>query len=93
MVGAVCEAPVVGRGWVPAQGPPRGPRKYDISEMGCRSSLGEMLRPVGDPGDGRAHPGKGTEDVLGLLGWDSGKRLRLPTEVWMSCWHRNEKLR
>ena len=36
---------------------------------------------------------KGTEEFTGLLGQDSGERLRLQIEIRVSFWCSNEKLR
>lgn len=43
--------------------------------------MGEKLRPLWDLEDRRGHLGKGTKEITGLLVWDSGKRLRLQTEI------------
>ena len=59
--------------------------------------MGMQERTWGDveasvrPWNGREPPGKGTKVIAGLPVWDSGKRLRLQMDIWVSSQVQNQE--
>lgn len=86
------EAPGVG-GDVSLPVTSQGPRKYDIPEMRMHEQAwgdaGDSVGPCGWEGTS----GRNTQEMAGLLVWDSGRGRSSTWRYECHCWCRNKELR